>query len=443
MTDLAFARLLDQVNPVRHLREEFHYPSIKDLDVNDCDSDAKCIYLCGNSLGLQPKETRSLVNEELEKWERKGVVAHVQAKTRPWISIESTVKDEMAKIVGAEPVEVSVMNSLSVNLHVGMVAFYRPTQERYKVLMESKAFPSDHYAVQSQIRMHGFDAECGVITVEPRENEETLRTEDIVAAIEKHGESVALVLFSGVQYYTGQFFDIETITEAAHLKGCNVGFDLAHAVGNVPLKLHEWGVDFACWCSYKYLNAGPGGIGGFFVHKNHALDFGIPRMEGWWGHDLETRFKMSNERQLLPGANGFCCSNPPVLQMVSFLASLNVFNKTTMEELRATSIILTGYLELLLQHYFLKGQVDINHPSLEVITPSDVKQRGAQLSLRFSVPVREVHNELTQKGVVVDMREPNALRVAPAPSYNSFEDVHMFVMLLQESFQKILKQDAQ
>ena len=440
VTDLAFARLLDKANPVRHLRDEFHYPSLKDIGVEGGDPDTKCIYFCGNSLGLQPRDTRVFVNEELDKWAVQGVLGHFNTEKRPWVTIEQKVKNRMAKLVGAEPIEVSPMNSLSVNLHVGMAAFYRPTTERYKILMESNVFPSDHYAVQSQLQLHGFDPEIGLITVEPRESEHTLRTEDIITAINKHGDSIALVLFSGVQYYTGQLFDMQSITSAAHSKGCKVGFDLAHAAGNVVLKLHDWEVDFACWCSYKYINSGPGGIGGFFIHKKYATDFRIPRMEGWWGHEMNTRFEMANKRQLLPGADGFQCSNPPVLETVSLLASLNVFSKTSMEELRQTSVLLTGYLELLLKQIYSKDVADVNRPYMELITPSDINQRGAQLSLKFSVAAREVQVELQRRGVIVDVREPNILRVAPAPLYNSFEDVHAFVTLLGESFERVRKQ---
>lgn len=440
VTDLALACLLDKANPVQHLRDEFHYPTLKSIGIKGGNPDTKCIYLCGNSLGLQPKETQVVVNQELDKWAAQGVFGHFNTKERPWVTIEKTVKEEMAKLVGAKPIEVSAMNSLSVNLHMGMAAFYRPTTERYKILMESKVFPSDHYAVQSQLQLHGFDPETALLTVEPREGELTLRTEDIIEAINKHGNTIALVLFSGVHYYTGQLFDMQAITSAAHSKGCKVGFDLAHAAGNVLLKLHDWKVNFACWCSYKYINSGPGAIGGIFVHENHATDFSIPRMEGWWGHELNTRFEMMNKRQLLPGADGFQCSNPPVLEMVSLLASLNVFSKTSMEELRQTSVVLTGYLELLLKQIYSKDVVDINQPHVEFITPSDINQRGAQLSIMFSVAAQDIQSELQKRGVVVDVREPNTLRVAPAPLYNSFEDVHRFVTLLGESLEQIGKQ---
>ena len=285
--------------------------------------------------------------------------------------------------------------------------------------------------------MHGYDPSESLVIVAPRPGEETLRTEDIVKTIEEQGDAIALILFGGVQYYTGQVLDMARITEAGHKRGCRVGFDLAHAIGNVPLRLHDWHVDFACWCTYKYLNAGPGAVGGFFVHDTHARDFSLPRMEGWWGHDLDTRFRMDNTRGLLPGADGFQSSNPPVLETVCLLSSLRMFNRTSIEQLRAKSIHLTGYLELLLDILYSKDDPNRSGPYVELITPRNVDERGAQLSIRFSVSLKNVFDWITERGVVVDLRKPDVMRVGPMPFYNSFEDVHKFVRLLGEAFSAV------
>ncbi|XP_077791913.1 kynureninase isoform X2 [Podarcis muralis] len=325
--------------------------------------------------------------------------------------------------------EVALMNGLTVNLHLLMLSFFKPTADRYKILLEAKAFPSDHYAVESQLQFHGLDMESSMLMIEPQEGEETLRTEDILAVIEKEGDSIAIILFSGVQYYTGQLFDIPRITKAGQEKGCFVGFDLAHAVGNVELHLHEWGVDFACWCSYKYLNSGAGGLAGAFIHEKHSQTV-KPTLVGWWGHDFKTRFLMENKLQLSPGINGFRLSNPSILLVCALHASLEVFGQTTMKLLRRKSILLTGYLEYLIKHYYSEDTNDPEQPFVRIITPSQIEERGCQLTLVFSVPIKDIFKELEKRGVACDIREPNALRVAPVPLYNSFHDVHRFIEIL-------------
>ncbi|KAI9014852.1 pyridoxal phosphate-dependent transferase [Gaertneriomyces semiglobifer] len=389
--------------------------------------DSDCIYLCGNSLGLQPKKTRKLLEEELDVWASAGVQGHFNHPYgRPWVSIDDHVIAESARIVGAQNHEVTIMNSLTANLHFLMISFYRPTTHRYKIMMEAKSFPSDYYAIESQVSLHGFSPKDAIIEVEPRNGEDTIRTEDILQRIEEEGDKVALVLFSGVQYYTGQFFELDRITSAAKKKGCMVGFDLAHAVGNVPLRLHDWEVDFACWCTYKYLNAGPGGIGGAFVHEKHARSQ-LPRLAGWWGTDPAQKFVMDHVFRPIPGANVYRVSNPNVLATTSLLGSLQVFARTTPEDLRAKSVLLTGYLEVLL----------MGVQGFKILTPSESHQRGCQLSLLFDgglmLPVFE---ELQRAGIVVDERKPDVIRVAPTPLYNTFTDVWTFVKILKEAIER-------
>ncbi|XP_013884026.1 kynureninase [Austrofundulus limnaeus] len=329
----------------------------------------------------------------------------------------------------AKTEEVALMNGLTVNLHLLLLSFYKPNTMRHKILMEDKAFPSDHYAVESQIRLRGFDPQLSMMLLSPRPGEDTLRTEDILEVIQKEGDNIAVVMFSGVQFYTGQLFDMRAITEAGHKKGCFVGFDCAHAVGNVDLKLHDWGVDFACWCSYKYLNSGAGGLAGAFVHEKHK-DTIKPRLLGWWGHDLTTRFQMTNVMELQPGVRGFRLSNQPIFLVCSLQASLEVFNMTNMQALCSKSVLLTGYLEYLIKYFYTK---DLSKPHVHIITPSDPQQRGCQLSLSFSVPIRRVFQELEKRGVVCDMREPSVLRIAPVPLYNSFRDIRRLVDILGEA----------
>ncbi|XP_045414842.1 kynureninase isoform X3 [Lemur catta] len=325
--------------------------------------------------------------------------------------------------------EIALMNALTVNLHLLLLSFFKPTPKRYKILLEAKAFPSDHYAIESQLQLHGLNIEESMRIIKPREGEEILRIEDILEVIEKEGDSIAVILFSGLHFYTGQLFNMPAITKAGQAKGCFVGFDLAHAVGNVELHLHDWGVDFACWCSYKYLNSGAGGIAGAFVHEKHTHKI-KPALVGWFGHDLSTRFQMDNKLQLIPGASGFRISNPPILLVCSLHASLEIFKQATMKALRRKSIMLTGYLEYLINHYYSKDKADTKKPMVNIITPSRVEDRGCQLTLTFSISKKNVFQELEKRGVVCDKREPNGIRVAPVPLYNSFHDVYRFINLL-------------
>ncbi|KAM9835944.1 kynureninase isoform 1-T2 [Aulostomus maculatus] len=430
-TSAAVAAFLDQHDPLRHLREKFLVPRMADLPPSDLslvDGGDECIYLVGNSLGLQPLTARRYLEEELDKWAKMGVHGHTEG-SRPWAWAENHLEELMANVVGAKPDEVALMNGLTVNLHLLMLSFYKPTAARHKVLLEDKAFPSDHYAVESQIRLRGFDPEQSMLLLAPRPGEETLRTEDILEVIQREGDAIAVVMFSGVQYYTGQLFNMAAITEAGHRKGCYVGFDCAHAAGNAELRLHDWGVDFACWCSYKYLNSGAGGLAGAFVHRKHSHTV-KPALLGWWGHDLKSRFLMNNVLELQPGVSGFRLSNQPVLLVCPLQASLEVFNMTSMQAMRRKSLLLTGYLEYLIQHYYTQDPAHPHKPHVRIITPSDPQQRGCQLSLSFSVPIRRVFQELEKRGVACDMREPSVLRVAPVPLYNSFTDVHRFMETL-------------
>lgn len=410
----AFARRLDAEDPLRSFREQFLFPQGPD--------GRPVVYLAGNSLGLQPRNAARYVQEELEDWARLGVEGHHEGR-RPWLHYHELVTEQTARLVGAKPLEVVVMNTLTVNLHLMMVSFYRPTRERYKILMEGGAFPSDQYAVASQVRFHGYDAREAVLELKPRAGEETLRTEDILATIEKHGHEVALVLLGSVNYLTGQAFDLGAITRAAHAKGCFVGFDLAHGAGNLKLSLHDDGPDFAVWCSYKYLNGGPGNLGGVFVHERHAHQKDLPRFEGWWGHDKATRFQMGPTFQPLPGAEGWQLSNPPIFQLAALRASLELFDQAGMEALRAKSERLTGYLEFLLDR-LPAGFVSIT-------TPRDSRQRGAQLSLRFRGEPQALLKRLADAGIVCDFRKPDIIRAAPAPLYCNFTDVYRFVRTLE------------
>lgn len=410
---LAFAQAADSSDKLRHFRDLFHIPFVS--------NNLEAIYFTGNSLGLQPKTAAEYVEQELKDWQHLAVEGHIHAK-HPWLPYHEFVTEPMARVVGAMPIETVVMNSLTVNVHLLMVSFYRPTAERYKIIIEKGAFPSDQYAVESQLNFHG--KSDGLIELAPREGETTLRTEDILDAIEREGEDVATILLGGVNYYTGQAFDMKAITEAGHKKGCVVGFDCAHAAGNLELKLHDWDVDFAAWCSYKYLNAGPGGIAGIFVHERHATSFDLPRFAGWWGHDKATRFQMGPEFKPLPGAEGWQISNPPIFQLAALRASLEIFDQATMPALRAKSEKLTSYLERLL------NQIDDDR--ISIITPTDPSARGCQLSIRVMNSDKELFNEITKRGVFADWREPDVIRVAPAPLYNSFSDVHGFVEILKE-----------
>lgn len=407
--DRAFADELDARDPLAGYRERFHIP--KHTDASDV------IYFAGNSLGLMPKAAREAVDQELTDWAELGVEGHWRAK-HPWMPYHELLTGQTARLVGALPAEVVVMNSLTVNLHLMMVSFFRPARDRYAVVMEANAFPSDRHAVRSQLRYHDLDPAEALIEVEPRPGEDVIRAEDIEALLEREGRRVALVLLPGVNYYTGQFFPIQRLTRAAHAHGCIAGWDLAHAAGNVPLRLHDWGADFAVWCSYKYLNAGPGTTGGCFVHERHARDFDRPRFAGWWGTNKATRFLMGPGCELLPGAEGWQISNPPILALAALRASLAVFDEVGMERLRAKSELLTGYLEFLLDRAGGKR--------FGVITPRDPAARGCQLSLRVPERGKQVFDALTKAGVVCDWREPDAIRVAPVPLYNRLAEVWRF-----------------
>jgi kynureninase len=412
-TDAAFAQEMDARDPLAGYRERFYIPKTAD--------GKNCVYLCGHSLGLQPKTVQDGVDRELEDWARLGVEGHFHGQN-PWMRYHRLLTQQTARLVGAKALEVVVMNSLTVNLHLMMVSFYRPTAKRHKIIVEDSAFPSDQYAVKSQILYHGFEPKTSLLELKPRTGERYLRDEDIEALIEREGESIALIMLGGVNYSSGQFFDLEKITREGHARGCAVGFDLAHAAGNLPLDLHGWNVDFAVWCNYKYLNGGPGCIAGCFVHERHALDESLPRFAGWWGHDQDTRFQMGSEFRPMPGAEGWQLSNPSILSLAALRASMEIFDEVGMEALRKKSVALTGYMEFLLD----QQQSD----KFCLVTPRDWQRRGAQLSICIPENGRAVCERLTEQGVLCDWREPDILRVAPMPLYNSFADVHEFVMNL-------------
>jgi kynureninase len=414
--DEEYALQLDADDPLRHFRDKFHLPLAKDGKPS--------IYFAGNSLGLMPKAARRIVEQELDDWAHLGVDAHLEATT-PWYTYHETLREPTARLVGAKPIEVICMNSLTVNLHLMMATFYRPTKSRLKILMEDPAFPSDTYAIKTQIVHHGLDPKEALVLARPREGEFTVRQDDIEALLEKQGEQIALVLIAGVNFFTGQLFDIEQITALAQQRGCIVGIDLAHAAGNVPLALHDWNVDFAVWCSYKYLNAGPGAVAGAFLHERHATNRDLPRLAGWFGNDPNTRFRMHLEPEFIPvpSADGWQVSNPPIFSMAPLRASLSVFDEAGgMEALRAKSIKLTGYLE------FLIGST--SQSKLSVITPRETNARGCQLSILAHEHPKKLFNKLEATGVKCDFREPNIIRAAPAPLYNTFHEVWRFAKIL-------------
>jgi kynureninase len=409
---LAFAASQDKTDTLFPFRERFLFPQHEGEDV---------IYFCGNSLGLQPKSVGYLMDKELSDWAKYGVEGHFRA-ANPWFSYHHIFEERLAEIVGGEKDEVVAMNTLTVNLHLLMMSFYRPAAKRYKILMEAGAFPSDQYAVETQVRMHGYDPMDAIIEIKPKEGANLIEEDDIIAAINADGDSIALVMIGGVNYYTGQFFDLEKITIAAHDAGAYAGYDLAHAAGNIPMQLHNWNVDFACWCSYKYLNSGPGGVGGAFVHERFGNDQKFPRLAGWWGNDEKTRFKMQKGFSPQKGAASWQMSNAPVFNMVAHNAALDIFEKAGMHALREKSVQLTGYMEFLLNQ--------VSHLPFEIITPSEPARRGCQLSLLFEEKGKEVFEALTQNGVVADWREPNVIRIAPVPLYNTFEDCFRFYDVL-------------
>jgi len=416
-SDEAFAVQLDAEDPLRSYRERFHIPSGAD--------GRPLVYFCGHSLGLQPTGARAIVLQELDDWAALAVEAHLKGKT-PWYFYHEVFREPGARLLGAKPGEVVMMNSLTVNLHLMMVTFYRPTASRYKILMEDNAFPSDTYAVKSQIRHHGLDPADALLVARPRPAEHMIRTEDIEELLDGHGEQIALVLLGGVNFLTGQLFDMERIAAAGHRHGCAVGFDLAHAAGNVVLHLHDWQVDFAVWCSYKYLNAGPGAVAGCFVHEKHASNAELARFAGWWGNDPRTRFLMHLQPEFVPqpGAGGWQISNPPILSTAPLQASLAIFDEATMPALRRKSARLTGYLEFLLER--------IPGGRLEVITPREPAARGAQLSIKVHDRPEECLKALEAAGIVCDFRKPDILRVAPVPLYNTFREAWTFARVLTD-----------
>ncbi|XP_078084141.1 kynureninase [Mustelus asterias] len=441
ITDEKLATYLDGEDELRHFRDEFYMPKMKDLPSIDptlIKAEDDCVYFNGNSLGLQPKKTKAYIDEELDKWAKIGGHGHFVGAF-PWALADECIAELMANLVGAKKEETALMNGLSVNLHLLLLSFYRPTSSRYKILMEEKAFPSDHYAVESQIRLQGLDPGKSMLLLSPVEGEETLRAEDILSTIEKEGDSIAVIMFSGVQYYTGQLFDIASITKAGHARGCFVGFDLAHAVGNVELYLHDWNVDFACWCNYKYINSGAGALAGAYIHERHRFSV-KPTLLGWWSQDIKTRFVMDNKIDISPGVNGFRISNPPILLVRSLQAGLEIFNQTDKKALRRKSVLLTGYLECLIKHYYSKDPDNPQKTYVTIITPSNIEERGCQLSLVFSSPSSLIFMELMKRGVVCDKREPHILRVAPVPLYNTFSDVYKFIKILNESMKAAMQQ---
>ncbi|NNE66211.1 MAG: kynureninase [Pyrinomonadaceae bacterium] len=447
----AMAVSLDDEDPLRDYRDRFHMPKQENGE--------DVVYMTGNSLGLQPKSAAAYIEQELEDWKNLGVEGHFHAKN-PWMPYHEFLTEQMAAVIGAKPIETVVMNSLTVNLHLLMVTFYRPDKTRYKIMIEKDAFPSDRYAVVSQISFHrnkgrgdtvfpdlstqtsdlstqtsalrpqtsGLSSSAALVELSPRDGETCLRTEDILLEIEKHGDSLALIMLGGVNYYTGQLFDMKAITEAGHKAGAVVGFDLAHAAGNVELSLHDWNVDFAAWCSYKYLNSGPGGVAGIFVHEDHSESFDLPRFAGWWGHEKETRFLMGPDFVPMKGAEGWQLSNPPIFQMAALRASLEIFYEAGMKALADKSAKLTGFLEQVLE--------EINDDRISIITPGDPGQRGCQLSIRVKDSDRSLFEAITEKGVIADWREPDVIRLAPVPLYNSFHDCLQFGRILSDCLQQ-------
>lgn len=409
---ISCARSLDAADELRSFREKFYIPIMHGKN---------CVYFTGNSLGLQPRSTQEYILRELEDWANFGVEGHFHA-SNPWVAYHELFPAVLTQLTGAEEKELVVMNQLTVNLHLLMTSFYRPSRSRFRIICEAKAFPSDQYAFASQAKLHGFDPQEAIVEVAPEEGMTYIPTQKILDTIKKYGSETALVIFGGVNYYSGQVFDMETIARAAHEAGAFCGFDLAHAIGNVPLELHNWNADFACWCSYKYLNSGPGGVAGAFIHSRHTADPGIPRLAGWWGHDKENRFKMEKEFIPIPTAEGWQLSNAPVLSMAAHKAALDIFQEAGFDRLRKKALQLGDYLLFIID--------DINsgfaEPAIEIITPRNPSERGCQLSLVMKRSGREVYESLKKQGVIADWREPDVIRIAPVPLYNSFEDVFRF-----------------
>jgi kynureninase len=415
---LEFAQSLDANDELRTYRDEFHFPKVNGKQV---------IYFTGNSLGLQPKRTKLYVDEVMSDWANMAVEGHFYSD-KPWWDYQERFAVPLSEIVGAKPSEVGVMNTLTVNLHLLMVSFYNPTPKKYKIICEEKAFPSDQYMFQSQVKFHGFDPKDAIVEIKRREGEANIRLEDVLAKIEEVGSELALVLIGGVNYYTGQVFDMKTITAAGQKQGAYVGWDLAHAAGNIKLDLHDWNVDFAAWCSYKYMNSGPGNASGFFVHEKHHNDKELKRFAGWYGHNKERRFKMEPDFDPVHGADGWQISNLPILSLAPYLASVEMFAEVGMDKLIAKRNLITAYLEFVLHEI----DNELDGAEFEILTPSNQDERGCQLSVYLHGQGRELFERLMKNGVITDWREPNVIRLAPAPFYCSFEDMYEFGQILKD-----------
>ena len=413
-----FAQSLDTQDELRKYRDEFHFPHVNGKQV---------IYFTGNSLGLQPKRTKTYVDEVMNDWANLAVEGHFYSD-KPWWDYQERFAVPLSEIVGAKPTEVGVMNTLTVNLHLLMVSFYNPTPQKYKIICEEKAFPSDQYMFQSQVKFHGFDPKDAIVEIKRREGEANIRLEDVLAKIEEIGSELALVLIGGVNYYTGQVFDMKTITAAGQKQGAYVGWDLAHAAGNIKLELHDWNIDFAAWCSYKYMNSGPGNASGFFVHEKHHNDKELKRFAGWYGHNKERRFKMEPDFDPVHGADGWQISNLPILSLAPYLASVEMFAEVGMDKLITKRNLITSYLEFILHEI----DNELEGADFEILTPSNQEERGCQLSVYLHGQGRELFDRLMKNGVITDWREPNVIRLAPAPFYCSFEDMYEFGQILKE-----------
>ncbi|MBK6543858.1 MAG: kynureninase [Saprospiraceae bacterium] len=407
---------LDEQDPLKHFKSQFLFP--KTIEGHDY------LYFCGNSLGLQAQKTRGYVDQELLDWAQFGVTGHHNAKN-PWYKYHEFLTDAMANIIGAKPIETVIMNTLTVNLHLMMVSFYRPTKQRFKILIEHSTFPSDRYAVESQIRFHGFDPKEALLILKPEPGEDYISKETIQSIFEKEGDTIALALIGSVNYYTGQAYPIPFITKLAHESGCKIGFDLAHGAGNLFLNLHEDGPDFATWCGYKYLNGGPGSLAGCFVHERHAYNYTIPKFAGWWGHNKMTRFKMEPLYESMPGAEGWQLSNPPILPMACLLASLELFKEAGMKSLRKKSLELGNLLFTLLD--------ELKDPNISIITPKSEDERGCQISIKIKNADKKIFHRISKNGVIADWREPDVIRIAPVPLYNTFTDVFEFMEILKNA----------
>ena len=413
--NLAFAIQKDQEDPLKNYRKEFLIPTNNEGE--------ELVYLCGNSLGLQPKKTSNYLQQELNDWAKFGVKGHTDAKN-PWLPYHEFLTNSMAKIVGAKPSEVVIMNSLTTNLHLMMVSFYKPTKSKYKIVIESDAFPSDKYAMESQLKFHGYNTNDGLILWKPREGENLCRFEDLEKIMEEQGDEIALLMIGSTNYYSGQLYPLKKITDLGHKHNSLVGFDLAHGVGNIQPNLHETGADFAVWCTYKYLNSGPGSLGGCFVHERHANNTDLNRFAGWWGHNKQTRFNMRHEFDAIPGAEGWQLSNPAILSMAAIRASLDLFETAGFKNIIKKSKSLTSFLEFLIN--------ELNDDRINIITPENPEERGCQLSIQVKSANKNLHTQLTKNGVISDWREPDVIRVAPAPLYNSYQDVFEFVQRLKK-----------